>query len=107
MMKSWYDGYVFPEAGHIYNPKSVVDSIRRKCFASYWTQTETYEALKIYIDLNYDGLKDAIVQMLAGEKIALYYEDGARHTHLRRVRIPANGKLRVSLPAMGGMIIEE
>ena len=38
-MKSWYDGYVFPEAGHIYNPKSVVDSIRRKCFASYWTQT--------------------------------------------------------------------
>lgn len=73
-MKSWYDGYVFPEAGHIYNPKSVVDSIRRKCFASYWTQTETYEALKIYIDLNYDGLKDAIVQMLAGEKITIDYE---------------------------------
>lgn len=73
-MKSWYDGYVFPEAGHIYNPKSVVDSIHRKCFASYWTQTETYEALKIYIDLNYDGLKDAIVQMLAGEKITIDYE---------------------------------
>lgn len=73
-MKSWYDGYEFPEVGHIYNPKSVVDSIRRKCFASYWTQTETYEALKIYIDLNYDGLKDAIVQMLAGEKITIDYE---------------------------------
>ena len=73
-MKSWYDGYVFPEAGHIYNPKSVVDSIRRKCFASYWTQTETYEALKIYIELNYDGLKDAIIQMLAGERIAIDYE---------------------------------
>ena len=40
-------------------------------FASYWTQTETYEALKIYIDLNYDGLKDAIVQMLAGERIVI------------------------------------
>ena len=73
-MKSWYDGYVFPAAGHIYNPKSVVDSIRRKCFASYWTQTETYEALKIYIELNYDGLKDAIIQMLAGERIAIDYE---------------------------------
>ena len=73
-MKSWYDGYVFPEAGHIYNPKSVVDSIRRKSFASYWTQTETYEALKIYIELNYDGLKDAIVQMLAGEKVKIDYE---------------------------------
>ena len=51
--------------------------------------------------------KTLTLPMLAGEKIALYYEDGARHTHLRRVRIPANGKLRVSLPAMGGMIIEE
>lgn len=51
--------------------------------------------------------KTLTLPMLAGEKIALYYEDGARHTHLRRVRIPANGKLRVNLPAMGGMIIEE
>ena len=71
MMKSWYDGYTFPEVGHIYNPKSVVDSILRKSFASYWTQTETYEALKKYIDLNYDGLKDSIVKMLAGEWITI------------------------------------
>ena len=70
-MKSWYDGYTFPQVPHIYNPKSVVDSIRRKSFSSYWTQTETYEALKIYIDLNYDGLKDAIVQMLGGERVKI------------------------------------
>ena len=74
MMKSWYDGYAFPGVGHIYNPKSVVDSILRKRFSSYWTQTETYEALKIYIDLNYDGLKDSIVKMLAGEWITIDYE---------------------------------
>ena len=73
-MKSWYDGYTFPEVPHVYNPKSVVDSIRRKSFASYWTQTETYEALKIYIDLNYDGLMDAIVEMLAGEHVAVNTE---------------------------------
>ena len=74
MMKSWYDGYAFPGVGHIYNPKSVVDSILRKSFSSYWTQTETYEALKIYVDLNYDGLKDSIVKMLAGEWITIDYE---------------------------------
>ena len=74
MMKSWYDGYAFPGVGHIYNPKSVVDSILRKSFSSFWTQTETYEALKIYIDLNYDGLKDSIVKMLAGEWITIDYE---------------------------------
>ena len=72
MMKSWYDGYVFPGEMHIYNPKSVVDSIRRKRFGSYWTQTETYEALKIYIDLNYDGLKDAIIEMLAGQRVCIH-----------------------------------
>ncbi|MGN0485516.1 MAG: AAA family ATPase [Lachnospiraceae bacterium] len=70
-MKSWYDGYQFSGNLHIYNPKSVVDSIRRKHFSSYWTQTETYDALKIYLDLNYDGLKDAIVKMLAGEHIVI------------------------------------
>ena len=72
MMKSWYDGYTFPSAGHVYNPKSVVDSLRRKRFGSYWTQTETYEALKIYIDLNYDGLKDAITEMLAGQRVCIH-----------------------------------
>ena len=71
--KDWYDGYVFGEDLHIYNPKSVVDSIRRKEFSSYWTQTETYEALKIYVKMNYDGLKDSIIQMLAGECVKIDY----------------------------------
>lgn len=73
-MKKWYDGYSFPEEAHVYNPKSVVDSILYRQFESYWTQTETYEALKIYIDLNYDGLKDSIVKMLAGEWISIDYK---------------------------------
>lgn len=72
--KEWYDGYVFEDNLHIYNPKSVVDSMRRKKFSSYWTQTETYEALKIYIDMNFDGLKDAIVRMIAGEGVVINTE---------------------------------
>lgn len=70
-LKDWYDGYLFQNELHIYNPKSVVDSVLRKNISSYWTQTETYEALKIYVQLNYDGLKDAIVQMLAGSEIKI------------------------------------
>lgn len=35
-------------------------------FNSYWTQTETYEALKVYMDMNYDGLKDSMILMLGG-----------------------------------------
>lgn len=64
--KRWYDGYLVGENIHIYNPKSVVDSVRRKRITNYWTRTETYESLRNYITMNYDGLKDAVVQMLAG-----------------------------------------
>ena len=62
----WYDGYHLGEIDHVYNPKSVVDAMLNREFQSYWTATETYEALKVYIDLNFDGLKDAITMMMGG-----------------------------------------
>jgi hypothetical protein len=66
--KRWYDGYQFENAEHIYSPRSVVASMTSHCFDSYWNQTETFEALRDYIALNYDGLKDTIVELLAGER---------------------------------------
>lgn len=62
-LQKWYDGYLLNET-HIYNPKSVVDVMRRRRFKGYWTGTETYEALKVYIDMDFDGLKEAVVVML-------------------------------------------
>ena len=62
-VKKWYDGYRIGNL-HIYNPKSAVDVLMWKEFQSYWTGTETYEALKVYIDMNFDGLKEAIIQMI-------------------------------------------
>lgn len=64
--KQWYDGYGFKQISHVYNPKSVVDAMLEKSFQNYWISTETYEALRIYIDMNFDGLKDAIIAMLGG-----------------------------------------
>ena len=66
--KRWYDGYQFRRENHIYSPKSVVGAMLHGEFDSYWTQTETYEALKVYIEMNYDGLKDAIILMLGSGK---------------------------------------
>lgn len=51
---------------HIYNPKSVAEAMQSRRFDSFWVNTETYEALKMYIDLNLDGLRDAIIGMLGG-----------------------------------------
>lgn len=64
----WYDGYICGSDLHVYSPKSVLDAVNRRRFGSYWTQTETYESLKTYITMNFDGLKDVIVSMLGGAK---------------------------------------
>ena len=68
--KKWYDGYNVRGLS-IYNPRSVVMSMTGHDFDSYWTQTETYEALKIYIQMDYDGLKSNIIKMIAGEKVTI------------------------------------
>ncbi|MBU5480686.1 AAA family ATPase [Blautia sp. MSJ-19] len=76
--ETWYDGYHLimhrqtgNESYSIYNPKSVVEAMMRHKFGTYWNQTETYEALKIYIQMNMDGLKDSVIRMLAGEAVSV------------------------------------
>ena len=69
-MKRWYDGYSLDDLS-IYNPKSVVESVLRQSYNSYWTSTETYEALKEHIQRNFDGLKEKIAKMIAGESVGV------------------------------------
>lgn len=77
-VKAWYDGYDLISHSRfgdkrysIYSPKSVVEAMLRHKFGTYWNRTETYEALKIYIQMNMDGLKDSVIQMLAGEGVRI------------------------------------
>lgn len=69
MMQYWYNGYHLKENISIYSPRSVTASIADHNFLNYWSQTETFEALKEYIDLNFDGLKENITAMMAGMKV--------------------------------------
>ena len=76
--QAWYDGYELvamensqQKVYSMYSPKSVVDAMLSGVFDNYWNQTETYEALKVYIHLNFDGLKDAVIRMLAGDKVQI------------------------------------
>lgn len=66
---SWYDGYTFIKFQHVYNPKSVVEAMLYQDFSNYWTSTETYEALKMYMDMDMDGLRADIVQMLGRGRV--------------------------------------
>lgn len=64
----WYDGYQFNKIGHVYSPNSIIEAVINQKFSNYWTQTETYESLRVYIDMDFDGLKKSIVDMLGGQK---------------------------------------
>ena len=59
----------FEEVSSVYSPKSVVSCMRLGKLGNYWNQTETFEALQIYIDMNFEGLRDDILSMLAGEEV--------------------------------------
>ncbi|MCI8567526.1 MAG: AAA family ATPase [Lachnospiraceae bacterium] len=67
-IRYWYDGYRLGEGLRVYNPKSVVDGMQSRTLKSFWTSTETYEALQVYIDLDEDGLRESLIAMLGGER---------------------------------------
>ena len=67
-VKSWYDGYTFDNVS-VYSPRSVVSCMRLGKIGNYWNQTETFEALKDYIEMNFEGLRDDVLSMLAGETV--------------------------------------
>ena len=73
-MQSWYDGYYFEKAGHIYSPNSVIEAVDSGEFGNYWSGTETYESLMAYIAMDFDGLRQLIVDMLGGQGCSIDVE---------------------------------
>lgn len=65
-LKKWYDGYQIGAEPSIYNPYSIIKAVQRGKYTSYWTSTAAYDSVATYIEMNYEGLKDDIINMLAG-----------------------------------------
>lgn len=84
-IKAWYDGYLVsdvippdpeyarlletgkaPEAKKysLYSPLSVVKAVRTGIIDNYWNETETYEALRQYVDWNFEGLKEDVAVLM-------------------------------------------
>jgi len=67
-VKRWYDGYLLNEY-QVYNPRAVVSVMLRGEFKSYWSETASYDAIVPLINMNYDGLKNAIIEMISGAEV--------------------------------------
>ncbi len=74
MVSSWYGGYIFSSLSGIYNPGAVVSALRLGEFVYGWTQAAASVEVKKYINMNYDGLKDAVIRMMEGEGVAVHTE---------------------------------
>jgi len=68
VLAAWYDGYKIGTAESIFNPNSVMMALSATQCDSYWGETGAYESVSKYIQMNFDGLKDDIIRMLAGER---------------------------------------
>jgi len=87
-MQKWYDGYVFdlaedtedggsegkPTLLHVYSPNSVMEAVIRHKVDNYWTETGAGESLKLYIGMDFDGLRQKVMDMLGGTRCKIDVE---------------------------------
>ena len=62
----WYDGYQIGDELSMFNPNSVMQAIDAGRCCSFWASTGAFDAVANYIHMNYEGLKDDIIRMIAG-----------------------------------------
>lgn len=71
-VRSWYDGYELRFRGiayDVYAPYSVMRACQRGRVGSYWVSTESFDSLLEYIDMDFDGLQEAITRAVSGEAL--------------------------------------
>ena len=83
-MERWYDGYRIGDESHIFNPYSVMRAIEDNSYRSYWTTTGAYDSVITYIQMNFEGLKDDIIRMLAGEHVYVDTTEFLNDMHIVR-----------------------
>ena len=97
-LEKWYDGYQIGDELSIFNPNSVMQAIRSRRCRSFWASTASYDTVAHYIQMNYEGLKDDVVRMLAGERCAVD-PTGFQNDRLSVIRLERE---RVLYPQQGG-----
>ena len=70
-LEKWYDGYQIGPEKSMFNPNSVMQAVSRGRCRSFWGSTGAFDAIAGYIQMNFDGLKESIIEMLAGGRAAV------------------------------------
>ena len=70
-IEKWYDGYQIGDELSMFNPNSVMQAVDSGRCRSFWATTGAFDAVARYIQMNFEGLKDDIIRMLAGERCSV------------------------------------
>ena len=68
-LEKWYDGYKIGDMSSMFNPNSVMLAVNSRRCESYWAATGAFDAVAHYIQMNFEGLKDDVIKMLAGGRV--------------------------------------
>lgn len=66
----WYDGYHTAGGERLYNPRSVVCALSDNQISNYWTSSGPYDEIFSFIRNNIDDIRDDLVLMVSGERVA-------------------------------------
>ncbi len=67
-LKEWYEGYKLNNID-IYNPNSVVSAVSDGVCQSYWSGTSSNEEVVRLINLDFDGIKNDILNLIEGARV--------------------------------------
>ena len=92
-LRRWYDGYELAwmdkatgrrRVERAYAPFSVMCACEMGEVGSYWTDSEAFSSLLLYVDMDFDGLQQAIVQAIGGAAVRV--DTGTFENDLHDVR---------------------
>lgn len=76
-LRTWYDGYHTASGVRMYNPRSVVCALQDNQLDNYWTNSGPYDAIFYYIRNNIAAVREDLVLMVMGERVAAKVQEYA------------------------------
>jgi hypothetical protein len=70
-LEKWYDGYQIGDEPSMFNPNSVMQAVSRGRCRSFWAGTASFTNVAGYIQRDFEGLKDDVLEMLAGGRVSV------------------------------------
>ena len=69
-LRVWYNGYHTALGNRLYNPRSIVLALTDNQLRNYWTSSGPYDEIFYYIRNNIADVRDELVLMVSGERVA-------------------------------------